>query len=93
MVLKLFPFVFDKMFYTYILYSETISRYYTGSAQNIEERLRRHNEGHSKSTKGKGPWELVISFSFETRAEAMEHERKIKKRGAGRFLKGIGRDG
>jgi predicted GIY-YIG superfamily endonuclease len=36
---------------------------------------------------------LVISFSFETRAEAMEQERKIKKSGAGRFLKGIGRDG
>ncbi|NOX46751.1 MAG: GIY-YIG nuclease family protein [Chlorobi bacterium] len=81
------------MFYTYILYSETISRYYIGSTQDVDERLHRHNNNHSKSTKDKGPWKLVTSFTFETRAEAMKHERKIKKRGAGRFLKDIDLDG
>jgi len=74
------------MYFTYILYSETISRYYTGSTQNIEERLRRHNSGHSKSTRGKGPWELIKSYAFETRAEAIQLEKRIKKRGARRFL-------
>nr|NQU93315.1 GIY-YIG nuclease family protein [Bacteroidota bacterium] len=78
------------MFYTYIIFSETTNRYYVGSAQNVEERLRRHNNDHSKSTKGKGPWKLLKSFGFETRSEAMKFERKIKKRGAGRFLEDIG---
>jgi len=78
------------MFYTYILYSEAIGRYYVGSAQDIEDRLRRHNNDQSKSTKGKGPWKLVTSFLFETRSEAMRLEKKIKKRGAQRYLDDIG---
>ena len=78
------------MYYAYIIYSEKIDQYYVGSAQDVEERLRRHNNNHSKSTKGKGPWKLITSFSFETRSEAMLFEKKIKKRGAGRFLNDIG---
>ena len=80
------PFIFYTMYYTYIIYSEKIEQYYVGSAQNVEERLRRHNNNHSKSTKGKGPWKPVTSFSFETRSKAMKLEKKIKKRGSGRFL-------
>ncbi len=78
------------MYYTYLIFSEKVNRYYVGSSQDVEERLRRHNNDHSTSTKGKGPWKLVTSFPFETRSEAMAFERKIKKRGAGRFLKDRG---
>jgi putative endonuclease len=74
------------MFHTYIIFSEKVNRYYVGSTQDLDDRLRRHNAGHSKSTKGKGPWTLITSFSFKTRSEAMALETKIKKRGAKRFL-------
>jgi putative endonuclease len=74
------------MYHTYILYSEKIRKYYVGSTQDIETRLCQHNGGHTKSTKGKGPWKMVLSFLFETRSEAMQLERRIKKRGAERFL-------
>ncbi len=77
------------MYYTYILFSEKVNRYYVGSTQDIEERLNRHKGGHSKSTKGKGPWPLLTSFSFESRSEAMPLETKIKKRGAKRYLDDI----
>ena len=32
------------------------------------------------------PWELVYSINFDTRAEAVALETKIKKRGAKRYL-------
>ena len=83
-----FPFLIY-MFYTYIIFSASSNRYYVGSSQDVGERLRRHNVNHSKSTKGKGPWLLVKSFEFETRSEAILLERKIKKRGAKRFLEGL----
>jgi len=74
------------MFYTYIIYSEKVNRHYVGSSKDVDERLRRHNNDHSKSTKGKGPWILIATFLCETRSEAMALETKIKKRGAKRFL-------
>jgi putative endonuclease len=77
------------MFYTYIIQSETTSKYYVGSTQNVTERLRRHNANHSKSTKNKGPWVLIKTFHCETRSEAMQLEKKIKGRGIGRFLKDL----
>ena len=81
------------MFYTYIIFSERINKYYVGSTQDVEERLRRHNLDHSKSTKGKGPWELVKTIQFETRSEAVKLEKKIKKRGIKRFLNDIEQPG
>ena len=81
------------MYYTYILHSETVGRYYTGSSEDVEERLRRHNAGHTKSTRGKGPWTIVATFPFKTRTEAVHLEMKIKKRGAKRFMEDIGFDG
>jgi putative endonuclease len=81
------------MFFTYIIYSDSYKQFYVGSTQDLEERLMRHNADHSKSTKGKGPWKMVMTFSFNTRAEAMELEKKIKKRGIRRFIDEIAKPG
>jgi len=75
-----------KMYYTYIINTEKADQYYVGSKQDLAERIRRHNLDHSKSTKGKGFWVLVRSFPFDSRAEAVQLEIKIKKRGIQRFL-------
>ena len=40
--------------------------------------MKRHQEGRSKATKGRGPWTLVGTKGFDTRAEAMAFERKLK---------------
>jgi GIY-YIG catalytic domain len=48
-----------------------------GSCENLVERLRRHNLGHSKATRHGMPWTLVHSESFSSRAEAAERERDI----------------
>jgi putative endonuclease len=70
------------MYYTYILQSETTGRYYIGSTDDPERRLRQHNDPHytgSKTTKRfQGPWRLVYSEPFETRGKAMGREKQLK---------------
>jgi len=78
-----------KRYYPYILYSRKLAKYYTGSTQDLGNRLGEHNSGEDKFTKAGVPWELVKSFSCSTRPEAVRLENKIKKRGVKRFLEGI----
>ena len=66
------------MFYVYVLKSETTGRRYIGSSANLEDRLRRHNAGHSKATKHGAPWKLVHRETFATRAEAARREKYFK---------------
>ena len=66
------------MYFTYILESISSGRLYIGQTNNIDDRLRRHNLGHNKSTRGRGPWKLLHSKQFSTRSEAMFLERKLK---------------
>lgn len=67
-------------YYVYILQSEKDGTYYIGSTQDLDERLRRHNEGRSKYTKVKRPWRVVYSEEFEDRSAAMKREHEIKNR-------------
>ncbi|MFN2476474.1 MAG: GIY-YIG nuclease family protein [Chthoniobacterales bacterium] len=66
------------MFYTYVLRSVQTGRRYVGSCEDVEERLRRHNAGHSQSTRHGAPWVLLWCEEFMTRGEAMEKERYYK---------------
>jgi len=66
------------MFYTYILFSAKIDRYYTGHTNNLDDRLRRHNSGYSKATKKGIPWKLVFTETFNFRSEAVQREFQIK---------------
>jgi len=79
------------MFYVYILQSESTGRYYCGQTNNLERRIREHNDPaylQSKTTKHfAGPWRLVWSGQFAGRGSAMSKESSIKKRGIGRFLR------
>jgi putative endonuclease len=78
------------MYWVYILYSDSIGRFYVGSTNDIKERLERHNSGQGVYTKRGVPWRLVTSFEFLTRSEAVRLEKKIKKRGIERYLEDIG---
>src|SRR5438128_2199045 len=55
------------VFHVYILRSSKTGRRYVGSCENLSERLRRHNLGHSKATRHGMPWTLVHSESFSSR--------------------------
>jgi putative endonuclease len=76
----------DIMYYVDVLSSSSKNIRYVGSCENPDERLRRHNAGHSKATRHGIPWVLVHSepLKFQRRAEAVRRERYFKS--------GIGRD-
>ena len=67
------------MYHTYILYSAELDKYYIGSCQNIEERLRSHLSNHKGFTGKAKDWAVVYSETFATRTEAYARERQIKK--------------
>jgi putative endonuclease len=72
--------------YTYILYSKSAERFYTGSCDDLAKRFERHNSAHVPSTKYGVPWALIWYQDCESRSEARRLEMRIKKRGAKRFL-------
>ncbi|MCF8405713.1 MAG: GIY-YIG nuclease family protein [Bacteroidales bacterium] len=72
----------------YILYSNTLGKYYVGHTNDIVRRLNEHNSGHSKYTKTGKPWKLIKTFECTSRQEAVNLESRIKKRGIKRYLEG-----
>ena len=76
------------MYYVYIIESSA-GKHYTGSTDNIDERLMMHNDLNSEKAKfhrttyGKGPWKIIFSKLFYTRKEALDFE-KFLKTGKGR---------
>ena len=62
----------------YILFSKSIDRYYIGQTQNLEDRLYRHRNSGSKSTKKAKDWELVYTEYFISRSLAVTRELEIK---------------
>lgn len=66
------------MNYTYIVKCSDGSLY-TGWTNNLEKRIRAHNEGKgAKYTKSRRPVVLVYQEEFQTREEAMRREWEIK---------------
>jgi len=67
------------MFFVYILYSNTKEKFYIGQTNDIDDRIKRHNNGQSLSTKNGIPWKLIYTIVLSSRSEAVTLETKIKK--------------
>ena len=68
----------SKLNYTYILECKD-GTYYTGWTNNLEKRLKDHNEGRgAKYTKARLPVSLIYHEEFQTKEEAMRREYAIK---------------
>jgi putative endonuclease len=74
-------------YFVYILRSESHGTYYYGSTENIEKRLKEHNGGRVKYTKGRRPWIVHYKEEFQTRSEAQKREYFFKSIDGYRFLK------
>ncbi len=66
------------IYYAYILKSNYDGTYYYGSSSDVISRLKAHNKGKSRYTKGRRPWELHYKEEFKTRTEAVQRERFFK---------------
>lgn len=64
--------------YVYILEcaDETL---YTGTTDDIDERVAKHNAGKgAKYTRGRGPVKVIYTRSFKSRSEACKYEYELK---------------
>ncbi|MEO9474404.1 MAG: GIY-YIG nuclease family protein [Cyclobacteriaceae bacterium] len=57
--------------------------YYTGCTSNLEERLKRHSDGHVSYTKSRLPTEVVVTTIFPDKYKAYAFEKYLKS-GSGR---------
>jgi putative endonuclease len=65
-------------FIVYALESEVDGTIYVGLTKDLNNRVKEHNSGRTKSTKGYRPWNLVFWKSFKTRQEARKQEKYFK---------------
>jgi len=78
------------MFYAYILKSIKDSTHYYGSTRNLIERLKTHNSGKVRYTKGHLPYIIHYYETFETNREALYRERFFKSVDGYKWLKSKG---
>ncbi|HDP76153.1 MAG TPA: GIY-YIG nuclease family protein [Bacteroidales bacterium] len=65
--------------YTYIIYSHSADRFYIGStADDLQQRIRKHNSHHRGFTARANDWGLVYCEKFESIQQARSRERQIK---------------
>ena len=67
-----------KMFYVYAISSLAHNYIYVGMTKNIENRIKRHNDGRERTTKFYKPFELIYLEACYTRPEARVREKYWK---------------
>ena len=77
------------MFFAYVVRSTRFPFFYKGHCEDLEERLKQHNFGMTKSLRKYIPLELVYVEEFETRGEAVRREKYLKTAAGRRFLKSV----
>ena len=76
-----------RMFYVYILQSELEKAHYYGHSQDTDSRLKKHNSGKVRSTKGRRSWKIIYIEAFETKSEAYKRELFFKSIEGYKYLK------
>lgn len=66
------------MYYVYILKSQKDNSLYIGYTTNLKRRFSEHNNGFSKSTKYKTPYELIFYEAFSKKGDAKHRETYLK---------------
>ena len=65
-------------YYTYVLRSERIHEFYTGTTSDIAKRIQEHNKGCVTSTKSKRPLNLIYFEACRNKDDAFRRERYLK---------------
>jgi putative endonuclease len=66
------------MFVTYVLRFRADGCLYTGSTNDLRRRLREHAHGTTRSTRGRGPFEVVLEERYQSEGEARLRETFLK---------------
>ncbi|OGG44178.1 excinuclease ABC subunit C [Candidatus Kaiserbacteria bacterium RIFCSPHIGHO2_01_FULL_48_10] len=73
--------------YIYILRSKNDGKWYTGITNNLRKRFKSHNEGTVRSTKGRGPFEIIYCEISNDEDDTRARERYLKTGMGKRYLK------
>jgi putative endonuclease len=74
-------------FYSYAIYSQESGDFYYGYFDDLEKVLEMHNADLIAPTKGKGPWVLMFSESYDNRMRAIRQSSFYRSVKGQRFMK------
>jgi putative endonuclease len=76
-------------YFSYVIYSQETGTFYYGYFDNLEKVLEMHNSDLISPTKGRGPWVLMYSESFDTRLRAIRQVSFYRSVKGQRFVRNI----
>ena len=76
-------------FFTYIIYSQKLDKFYIGSTNDLERRLADHNRGKTSFAKNGLPWVLKYFERFPERALAVKRELEIKRKKNRKYIESL----
>ncbi|MBW1860706.1 MAG: GIY-YIG nuclease family protein [Deltaproteobacteria bacterium] len=75
-------------YYVYILQSESDrTAFYIGFTEDLESRLKYHNNGQNPHTAISRPWRVKTAIAFTDREKALDFERYLKSSSGRAFAK------
>ena len=77
------------MYKVYIIYSNSIDKYYVGYTSEIDRRINEHNRIKGKFTDRGIPWKIVYTENFKDKKEAMKREAEIKAKKSRRYIESL----
>ncbi len=66
------------MFYIYVIKSLKNGSLYIGFANDLKERISKHNSGKSAYTKKHMPWKLIYYEAYLSKTDALIREKRLK---------------
>ena len=75
------------MITVYVIESFLDGTWYTGMAMDAVLRLKEHNAGKNRFTKGHIPWKIIFTEHYDTWAEARRREKYLKTNAGKNWLK------
>ncbi len=76
------------MYIVYVLKSKTFpSKHYVGITQNLERRLKEHNNDKSIYTRKYTPWRIETYITFSDQGRTIKFEKYLKEGSGHAFLK------
>jgi len=75
-------------YYVYIIKSQTVPHhFYTGYTEDLDDRLKHHNDGAVPATKPYRPWAYKTCIAFTDEQQARAFERYLKTQSGRAFAK------
>jgi predicted GIY-YIG superfamily endonuclease len=74
------------MSYTVYILKCTDGKPYTGCAEDLEERMQRHNKGYVPATENRRPVKLITYTVFSDKYRAFEFEKYLKSASGRAFM-------